>query len=238
MPEIIRGLFGYAERPNFPPRYNIAPTQPVAIVRRSPGKPGSREFALVRWGLIPSWAKEVSSKPLINARSETVITKPTFRGPFRRRRCLVPADGYYEWWRGGDGRPQPYLFTPSEGGVFAMAAVWEDWLGPDGSELESMAILTREASPDLAHIHHRMPCIIRPADFDAWLDGRETEPEAALDLALGPNAGAFTPTPVSTAVNRVANDGPELQEPVPADQPADPPPEPEQGPDTEQLRLI
>lgn len=232
-PEAVRRVFGYPEQPNFPPRYNIAPTQPVPIVRRAAAGEGRREFVLVRWGLVPSWAREIGSKPLINARSETVADKPAFRGAFRHRRCLVPADGYYEWWRGGSGRPQPYNIRRKDGGLFAMAGIWETWVGADGSELDSMAILTRAATPVLRPIHDRMPCVVRNEDFDAWLDPIATSRREALGLlglagGLGREADdTFVATPVSTDVNTVANDGPGLHVEV---QVADGPGAPEPAP--------
>lgn len=220
-PEAMRALFGYAAMPNFPPRYNIAPTQPVALVRRAANqtKGAMREFALARWGLVPSWAKQIGSKPLINARCETVAEKPSFRAAFRHRRCLVPADGYYEWRRGGEGPPQPYLIRPRARGLFAMAAIWECWISADGSELDTVAILTMPAGPKLGAIHHRTPCILGPGQWDGWMDGVNTSRDEALAM-LTPDAIAdFEAQPVSTAVNKVGNDGPKLHQPVPEPEP-------------------
>jgi putative SOS response-associated peptidase YedK len=150
-PEAVRSYFDTVNEPVFPPRYNIAPTQPVTIVRLDPK--GQRELALVRWGLIPSWVKDPRGfATLINARSEGAADKPAFRGAMRHRRCLVPADGFYEW-TGARGRKRPHLVRPRAAGPFAMAAIWEHWMGGDGSELETMAILTVPANRALAALH-------------------------------------------------------------------------------------
>ena len=167
--DTLQRAFGFAERPNLRPRYNIAPTQTVPIVRQKDG--GGRELALVRWGLIPSWAKEAGiGGRLINARAETVAEKPAFRGAFRKRRALVPADGFYEWRkREGDRPKQPLLVRRRDGQPFAFAGLWEHWRGPEG-EVETCTILTTEANAALAPIHDRMPVILDPACYDRWLD--------------------------------------------------------------------
>ncbi|MBI3674657.1 MAG: SOS response-associated peptidase, partial [Rhizobiales bacterium] len=137
--EETRSLFDYVERPDFPPRSYVAPGGPIAIVRENEGQ---RHFALVCWGLVPAWAKEVKpGKPSINARGETVLQKPGFRNAMRRRRCLIPADGFYEW-AGEPGRKQAHFFHRPDGGLFAFAGLWEHWMGPDGSELETGLIIT------------------------------------------------------------------------------------------------
>lgn len=220
-PEAMRGVFGYQAMPNFPPRYNIAPTQPIPVIRRpeGAGKDGhpqqhtTREFVLARWGLVPAWAKEIGSKPLINARSETAAQKPSFRGPFRHHRCLVPADGYYEWWRKGKGPPLPFYISQRDPGLFAMAAIWQSWMSPDGSELDTVALLTMPACESLEHIHHRMPCILAPDIWDDWMDPLGTSTKEASAMLTAPSDDFFKITRVSTAVNRVANNGPEIQEP-------------------------
>jgi len=229
-PEAMRALFAYAEMPNFPPRYNIAPTQPVAIVRRAgnQARGATREFALARWGLVPGWAKQIGTRPLINARSETVAEKPSFRAAFRHRRCLLPADGYFEWWRGGDDRPQPYYVRPRARGLFAMAAIWECWISADGSELDTVAILTMPAGPNLAAIHHRSPCILEPRLWDPWMDCVGTDRKAALAMLTPAAIADFEAQRVSTTVNRVGNDGPELHEPIGEPDPL--PEEPEHAP--------
>jgi putative SOS response-associated peptidase YedK len=210
-PETIRRLFGYSEQPNFPPRYNIAPTQPVPIVRWIEG---ARHFALVRWGLIPSWVKDPKTFTLlINARGESVNEKPAFRNAMKRRRCLFPADGFYEWKAEG-GVKRPYYAHSAGGAPVAFAGLWETWTGPNGEELDTAAIITTDANRTLGAIHHRMPAIVPPEAFDLWLDtGRVDAATAAALIAPAPE-GVMRVHEVSTAVNRTANDSPALIEPV------------------------
>jgi len=209
-PEAMRALFRYLEQPNFPPRYNVAPTQPVAIVRMVEGE---REFALVRWGLIPAWVKDPRGfSLLINARGESVLDKPAFRNAMKRRRCLFPADGFYEWKREGD-RKQPYFVRLKSGQPMALAGLWETWSGPNGEELETAAIVTTAASRSIAHIHDRMPVVVAPEAFDFWLDPNVDAQTAAAVIAPAPDA-ALEAYEVSSAVNRTANDSPDLLEPL------------------------
>ncbi|NJM30172.1 MAG: SOS response-associated peptidase [Rhizobiales bacterium] len=166
--EEARFLFSYADTPVFPPRQYVMPGGPIAIVRKELGE---RRFALVRWGLIPAWVKEVKpGKPLINARGETVLEKPSFRNAMKRRRCLIPADGFYEWQGDVPGKKQPYFIHRAGDGLFAFAGLWEHWIGADGSEIETAAIITTTPNAEIAKIHTRMPVIVDPADFAAWLD--------------------------------------------------------------------
>ncbi len=170
MPEEVRNLFNYAEHPDFPPRQHVAPSQPIAIVRQSGDV---RHFALVRWGFVPSWAKEIlPGKPLINARCETITEKPSFRNAIRRRRCLIPADGFYEWEGDVPGKKKPYYIQRHDRGLMGFAGIWEHWMGPDGSELETAAIITTTANALVATIHTRSPVVIQPGDFETWLDCR------------------------------------------------------------------
>ena len=219
-PRTIRALFGYVEMPNFPPRYNVAPTQPVPIVRMTEG---ARHFALVRWGLIPSWVKDPKTfSLLINARGESVIEKPAFRAAMRRRRCLIPADGFYEWKKDGE-RKRPYYVHLKSGAPMALAGLWETWTGPNGEELETATIVTTAASRSIAHIHDRMPVILPPEAFDLWLDANVDAKIAAALIAPARDA-LLEAYEISTAVNRVANDSPQLIAPVgaaPAPAPAD-----------------
>ena len=209
-PEAMRALFRYPEQPNFPPRHNVAPTQPVAIVRMAEG---SREFALVRWGLIPAWVKDPRGfSLLINARGESVLDKPAFRNAMKRRRCLFPADGFYEWKRDGN-RKQPWFVRLKSGQPMAFAGLWETWSGPNGEELETAAIVTTAASRSIAHIHDRMPVIVAPEAFDFWLDPNVDAQTAAAVIAPAPDA-ALEAYEVSSAVNRTANDSPSLLEPL------------------------
>jgi putative SOS response-associated peptidase YedK len=216
-PEAIRRLFGYPEQPNFPPRYNVAPTQPVAIVRMVDGR---REFALVRWGLIPPWVKDPRRFALlINARVESVNDKPAFRYAMRRRRCLVPADGFYDWPVGGAHR-RPYCVRPKDRAPIAFAGLWETWMGPNGEEMETATIITTPANTELARLHERMPAIVPPAAFEAWLDCGRVDAETATALLAPAPEGVLEAYEVSPAVNRADNDGPNLIEPISSAAPA------------------
>jgi putative SOS response-associated peptidase YedK len=221
-PDAIRELFGYADQPNFPPRYNIAPTQPVPIVRLAEGQ---RRFALVRWGLIPSWMKDPRNFTLlINARGESAIDKPAFRAAMRHRRCLFPADGFYEWQTTPMGK-RPYFVRPKAGGLIALAGLWETWTGPDGEEQETAAIVTTAANRTLAPIHDRMPVVVDPAAFDLWLDSKRVDAKTAAALIAPAPENLLEAYEISPAVNRVANDSAELIEPYAApSQPAAPKP--------------
>lgn len=211
-PEAIAKLFGVEIKEGFPPRYNIAPTEPVGIVRN--GMHGVREFALVRWGLIPSWVKDPRTfATLINARADTAAEKPSFRGAMRHRRCLVPADGFYEW-TGQRGAKRPHLARLRDHAVFAFAGLAEHWLGADGSELETMAILTTDANAEMAAIHDRMPVILGAADFDRWLDCRAGTAGHVLDLLRPLPDGQLEVVEVDRALNNPRAEGPQLQTPV------------------------
>ena len=217
-PEAMRALFRYLNQPNFPPRYNVAPTQPVPIVRVFEGQ---REFALVRWGLIPSWVKDPRTFTLlINARGESVNDKPAFKNAMKRRRCLFPADGFYEWKR-SSARSQPYFVRLKSGQPMAFAGLWESWMGPNGEEQETAAIVTTRASASIAHIHDRMPVIVPPEAFDFWLDPNVDGEMASAVIAPAP-ADAIEAYEVSSAVNRTANDSPVLLLPLTEPERAEP----------------
>jgi putative SOS response-associated peptidase YedK len=206
-PEAIRRLFRFEDMPNFPPRYNIAPTQPIAIVRIENGKP---RFALVRWGLLPAWVKDPRAFTLlINARGESVLDKPAFRNAMRYRRCLIPADGFYDWKRDG-ARSQPYYVRPANDGPIAYAGLWECWTGPNGEEVETAAIITTRANRVLAPLHDRAPVIVPPEAFDLWLDCKNVGAETAATLITPCPEDLLVAHPVSPAVNNAANDGPQL----------------------------
>ncbi|HML14655.1 MAG TPA: SOS response-associated peptidase [Xanthobacteraceae bacterium] len=210
-PEAIRGLFGYEEEPNFPARYNVAPTQPVPIVRRVEGR---RRFALVRWGLIPAWVKDPRSfSLLINARGESLGEKPAFRAALRYRRCLFPADGFYDWRRDGE-RARPYYVRLKTGEPMAFAGVWENWIGPHGEEMETAAIVTTRANRMLAPIHPRMPVIVPPAAFDLWLDSAQGDTTLAAALIAPAPEDMLKVYEVAPAVNSAANDSADLIAPV------------------------
>ncbi len=210
-PDAIRALFGYDERPNFPPRYNVAPTQPIPVVRLAGN---TRCFALVRWGFIPSWVKDPKRIALlINARGESVLDKPAFRNAMRRRRCLIPADGFYDW-RPAEPR-RPYFVRPKgSAGPLAFAGLWETWTGPDGEEVDTAAIITTRANRMLSAIHPRMPVIVAPEAFDLWLDCAKVEPMAAAALIAPAPDDLLECYEVSPAVNRVAKDDARLIEPA------------------------
>jgi putative SOS response-associated peptidase YedK len=211
----LRQLFGYVEQPNFPPRYNVAPTQPIPVVLV---ENGARHFRLMRWGLLPSWVKDPKGFTLlINARCETVLEKPAFKNAIRRRRGLIPADGYYEW-KTEAGRKQPFFIHRADGAPLGFAAVFETWVGPNGEELDTVAIVTAAAGEDLAALHDRVPVTISPRDFERWLDSRDDEVEAVLPLMTAPRSGEFAWHPVSTRVNHAANDDEQLVLPISAEQ--------------------
>lgn len=212
-PEAVRSYFNYPQQPNFPPRYNIAPTQPIPIIRLNEG---STEFVLVRWGLVPSWMKDINpSRPLINARAETLLEKPSFKRAAMRRRCLLPINGFYEWRKAKGGAPMPYYIQRKDGGLFALAGIWEHWQGADGSEIESAALITTAANETLVPIHHRMPVILDEAAQARWLDVTEfSAKEIYGDLKPADN-DVLTAHRVSSRVNKVVNDDAELLEEVP-----------------------
>ncbi|MFB9832131.1 SOS response-associated peptidase [Actinoallomurus acaciae] len=177
-----------------------------------------RELNIARWGLVPFWAKDVSiGARLINARVETAHEKPAFRRAFALHRCIVPADGYYEWQAAGGGSKQPHFIRPADGGVLAMAGLYAVWRSPDaaGGRLLSCTILTTEATDDVGRIHDRMPMLVEPERFAAWLDPDLTDPEEVRSLLVPAAEGRLESYPVSTAVNKVANNGPELVRPLP-----------------------
>ena len=211
-PEAMRNFFRYAEQPNFPPRYNIAPTQPVPVVKLD--RDGARHFALVRWGFLPGFAKDAKTFPLIiNARAETIGEKPSFRNALRRRRCLFMMDGYYEWRRQERGK-QPFLFRRADGAPMGVAGLWETYCGADGSEIDTACLITTTANGAAAAVHDRMPAILEPEDFAAWLDLDElaTPHAAALLRPAGDDVLEFFA--IGAAIGKAANDGPELQRPL------------------------
>jgi len=209
-PEEVAALFGYLDAEPFSPRYNIAPTQPIAVVRQVHH---ARRFALVRWGLVPAWVEDPKRLSLlINARTEGIVEKPAFKNAMRYRRCLVPASGFYEWRRQGKAK-QPYWVKPRRGGVVAFAGLWETWSDRDGGEIDSACIVTTSANTTVAPIHARMPVIVAPDDFEIWLTG-DTEDAAAL---LKPaNDDVLEAFPVSDRVNKADADDPGLLLPVAA----------------------
>lgn len=218
-PQAMRALFGYVEQPNFPARYNIAPTQPIPIVRSARAEGGIvRHFALARWAFLPGFIKDPGSFPLIfNARCEGLGDKASFRTALRRRRCLVPADAFYEWHRTGSGktaRSQAYLCRRVDGETMGLAALWETWMGPNGEEVDTACIVTTEANALSGVIHPRLPVVLEREDWAAWLRPDDDAAGEAEALLRTPADEVLAFVPVSDAVNKVDNDGPAVQEPV------------------------
>lgn len=210
-PETFRALFGYAEQPNFPPRFNVAPTQPVAVVT---AERGERHFRLVRWGFLPGWVKDSKAFPLLfNARGETLDAKAAFRNAFRRRRCIFLADGFYEWQRRGRDKAA-FLVRMGDRGPMPLAGLWETYADPSGGEIDTAAVVTTDANGLLAAIHDRMPVILSREGVDAWLDVDSVSPAQALRLVRPCPEAWLDLVPVGPRVNSVANDDADLQVPV------------------------
>ena len=206
-----KGQFGYEslQLPEPPPfeRYNIAPSQDILAIRTDPETDCS-EWAMLRWGLVPSWSKEPGGKrPLINARAEGIEAKPSFRGPVRHRRCIVPASGFYEWRREGSGK-QPYFVRPAAAEVFALAGIWDHWEGKQGEVIESVAIITASANELMQPIHDRMPVILEEEDVAEWI-APATKLERAMPMLKPCSAARLVAYPVSSLVNSARHDGPE-----------------------------
>ncbi len=213
-PDALSSLFDVRPPFNVEPRYNIAPGQPVLAVRAAPG--GGRECWTPRWGLVPSWVKDVTQAQLINARAETAADKPSFRKPFRTRRCLLPADGFYEWPpRDRPGRRQPWLLSLVDGAPFAFAGLWDRNVDAAGEALETATILTTVANETVAPIHDRMPVILEPRDFPLWLDPAVQDPDQVRPLLRPFPAARMTAVRVGTRVNSPRNEGPECSAPAP-----------------------
>lgn len=195
------------------PRYNIAPTQSVPVIRQNPKQP-IREISLMRWGLIPHWAKDASSAAsTINARSETAAEKPAFRDPMKFRRCLIPADGFYEWKRTG-GAKQPFCFKVNDGELFAFGGLWDGWKNGEGQWIKTCSILTTVPNAVTSAIHDRMPVILDPDSYDVWLDPRMQNVAVISELLKPYDARFMRLYPVSTRINHVANDDVECSQPV------------------------
>jgi len=197
--------FGVDTHANIPARYNIAPTQPVLVVRHD--AQGERELAAVEWGLIPEWQKKGRhDKPLINARIETITEKPSFRGPIKRTRCLVPADGWYEW-KTKRGAKEPWLMEQAEGGPFAFAGIWTTWHGEGGEHwLETMAIVTAAATGPLQRVHGRKPLVVTPNDYEPWLKAEDPLPRDFLESFDWASENSFNLRRVSRRINSVKYD--------------------------------
>lgn len=236
--DLIKAFLDILDIEDPPPRYNIAPTQPIlVVVAGEKQEPGSnlpeRRAMLVRWGFMPGWVKDPRDFPLlINARSETAIGKASFRAAMRHRRILVPASGFFEWRRPEDKseKAQAYFIRPKKGEIVAFAGLMETWSSADGSEVDTGAILTTKANADISRIHDRMPVVIRQEDFSRWLDCKTQEPRDVVDLMKPIDEGFFEAIPVSDKVNKVANMGADILEPV--EERTDPAPQEKKGADT------
>lgn len=220
--DALQAFFETTELERHEPRFNIAPTQPIVMIRSNADtrqRPGDnrpqRETIFVRWGLLPSWAKDPKDFPLlINARAETAAQKASFKAPMRHRRTLIPASGFYEWQRQGRQKPQAYWVRPRNGDIVAFAGLMDTFSSEDGSEIDTGAVLTTQANAAISHIHHRMPVVIRPEHFARWLDCRTQEPRDVADLLSPVDEDFFEAIPVSDRVNKATNIGPELQDAV------------------------
>jgi len=208
----LAAVYALTALPELAPRYNIAPGQPVAAVRAAPS--GERELAMLRWGLIPPWAKDASiGSRMINARSETVLEKPSFKGAFRARRCILPASGFYEWERRGREKI-PHYFHLRDGAPMSLAGVWGSWRSPEGETLESCTILTTVANDLVRPLHERMPVLLGDTSVERWLHGAPEEAEALLELLAPYPADQMEAWVVSREVNRPGHDSPECIRPV------------------------
>lgn len=205
---LVTEVFQLSSSPTLSPRYNIAPTQSVPTVLLD-SDDGERQFKMLRWGLIPSWAKDMKmGAALINARAETVAEKPAFRSAFKRRRCLILADGFYEWQQ-QEKKKQPYYFRLQEGKLFAFAGLWERWEKGEGDAIESCTIITTEANELMQPFHDRMPVILDPKDYEKWLDSQVQKPESLQSLLQPYQSEEMTVYPVSTKVNNARTDSPD-----------------------------
>ncbi|ACA16833.1 protein of unknown function DUF159 [Methylobacterium sp. 4-46] len=219
-PELFRDAYGYAERPNFPPRHNVAPTQPVPVVTAEHGR---RRFVLMRWGFLPAWVEDPAEFPLIiNARIETAAEKPSFRNALRYRRCVFLADGFYEWRRGAGRGAAPFLIRRADRRPMALAGLWETWSSRDGSEIDTAAIVTCAANGLLAAVHERMPAILSPEGVEAWLDLGQVDAARASALCRPCPEEWLTLAPAHPRVNDHRNDDPALL--AGEDEAAPPPP--------------
>ncbi|MEN9708185.1 MAG: hypothetical protein RIQ68_593 [Pseudomonadota bacterium] len=216
-PDATRDYFRYVEQPNFPLRANIAPTQPVPIVLATRDGEGhvSRHFRLMRWGFLPAFVKDPKDYPLvINARSESAAEKASFRNALRRRRCLFLADGFYEWQRAGGKALRPFLIRRQDRLPLGMAGLWETWIGPDGEEVETACILTTSSNGVMSAVHDRMPVLLEQAQFDLWLSPDERDTPEAAQMMRPAGEDVLDLVEIGPAVNKVANDGLWIQEPV------------------------
>jgi putative SOS response-associated peptidase YedK len=212
--QIIEEHFDTADwQEDWSPRYNIAPTQPIPVIRQHPKEP-IRQISTMRWGLVPSWAKDTSGAArMINARSETAATKPAFRDPLRYRRCVIPADAFYEWKRTATSK-QPYCFEVNDGELFAFAGLWDGWKDASGQWVRSCSILTTTPNAVTSAVHDRMPVILGKDDYDVWLDPGMTDVQIVSELLKPCDARTMRCYPISKRINHVANGDEECSRPV------------------------
>ena len=212
-PEMMAELFKLLNRIDYPPRYNITPTQPIAVIWEQEAR---RTVQLVRWGFVPGWVKDPREFPLlINARAEGLIEKPSFRDAIKRSRCVIPASGYFEWMKGPDGKKRPYYITLEDDEVMAFAGVYSNWIGPQGEEIDTAAIVTVEPNIEISSIYDRMPAILRGQQaIDDWLNTRDVTAKQAVQLASPPAPGAMKYHPVGKAIGSALSEGPDLIRPL------------------------
>jgi len=211
--DVVAEFFELADVPRLEPRYNIAPTQPVAAVVVD-AEAGYRALTHFQWGLVPSWSEDPSiGSRMINARGETVRTKPSYRSAFKWRRCLIPASGFYEWQK-TDGAKQPHVITMADDSAFALAGLWEHWSGDDGTEIDSCTIITTDANTLLAPLHNRMPVILPNRVFEPWLDPGNDDTKSLETLLAPYPSERMKHHPVSTYVNSPSRDDPKCVEPL------------------------
>jgi putative SOS response-associated peptidase YedK len=219
-PEAMAALFKVLNEVDYPPRYNITPTQPIIVVLERQGK---RTAELFRWGFVPGWVKDPREfSLLINARAESMTEKPSFRDAVRNSRCVIPATGYYEWMTGADGVRRPYYIESNETGTMAFAGLYSTWAGPNGEEVDTVCIVTVDPNLEISGVYDRMPAILRGQDaIDAWLNTRDVDVREAVGLAVSPPAGTMKYHAVGKAVGRADAEGPELILPLTPEQAAE-----------------
>ena len=216
-PDMMAELFKLLNRIDYPPRYNVAPTQPIPVIWEQEAR---RTVQLVRWGFVPGWVKDPREFPMIiNARAESLAEKPSFRDAIKRTRCVIPASGYYEWMKGPDGKKRPYYITLDDDEVMAFAGLYSTWSGPQGEEVDTAAIVTVEPNLEISSIYDRMPAILRGAQaIDDWLNTRDVTARDAMQLASPPPPGAMKYHPVGKAIGSALSEGPDLIRPLSAEE--------------------
>lgn len=236
-PEAMAQLFRTLNQlADYPPRYNIAPTQPVVTILERQGR---RTAELFRWGFVPSWVKDPREFALlINARADSMAEKPSFRDALRNSRCIVPASGYYEWKKLPDGSRRPYYITEAGGETMAFAGLYSTWAGPNGEEVDTVCIVTTEPNPEISTVYDRMPALLHGEAIDTWLNTREAEVRDVLPLIAPAPAGSMAFHPVARTVNKADAEGPDLIAAVDPDEDPEPAPNKKRAGGGEQLDLF